>query len=87
MKIALSFSIAASWPGLDLYQTNTFSERLPKLRERKQSERTLGQTQAASHVAAYAVKLPEEIGISEFRGKAERRFYGTCAWTVPLSLT
>src|SRR6266581_32560 len=32
MKIALSFSIAASWPGLDLNQTSTFSQRLPKMR-------------------------------------------------------
>jgi hypothetical protein len=28
MKMALSFSIASSWPGLDLYQTSTFSELL-----------------------------------------------------------
>src|SRR6266487_482216 len=27
MKMALSFSIAASSPGLDLYQTSTFSEQ------------------------------------------------------------
>lgn len=40
MKMALSLSIAASWPGLDLYQTSTFRERLPKVREENQMPRT-----------------------------------------------
>jgi hypothetical protein len=32
MRIALSLSIAASWPGVDLYQINTFSEQFTEER-------------------------------------------------------
>src|SRR5439155_24714802 len=79
MKIALSFSIAASWPGLDLDQTSTFSQRLPKMRGRRTFNIFVQGLQGLRIHHNLFGSQESRKGMSEIEGQAAKEAVSECS--------